>query len=427
MINDGGQNFTYDATGQAATASYSGYLLQQYYDGNGLRAKRTDNGATTYYLRSSLLGGQVVGEITWAGSAWQWNRGYVYLGGELIATQQQSAVYWVHQDPLVKSKRVTNISGSVVSTIELDPWGGNTNRNSNDTFQPHKFTNYERDANASDEAMYRRYNRWWSRFDQPDPYNGSYDLNDPQSFNRYAYVQNDPVNFVDSTGLDWADDFNCFLRGEVWFGEGPYDLLYGWRGPCTTRDAGSGNGGGGGGAEPHGGAGPQPHSQKTPQPDPCTIVNADMGEGGQGWYRYPQKGSQRLDYGQPGVVAAVTNLASNWNQKNPYNPIGIGDLSQFGGGFNNMHPVGGHKGGVIVDIRPMRNDGINDKTNYHDSTYDPILTQALVNDLLALPDRNGNPAVVKIIFNDANIKGTQKIPGDTVHDNHLHVVFRSCP
>jgi len=54
-----------------------------------------------------------------------------------------------------------------------------------------------------------------------------------------------------------------------------------------------------------------------------------------------------------------------------------------------MHPVGGHKGGVIVDIRPMRNDGINDKTNYHDSTYDPILTQALVNDLLALPDRNG--------------------------------------
>src|SRR5215217_2193857 len=56
-----------------------------------------------------------------------------------------------------------------------------------------------------------------------------------------------------------------------------------------------------------------------------------------------------------------------------------------------------------------------------------MLTQALVNDLLALPDRNGNPAVVKIIFNDSNIQGTQKLPGDTVHDNHLHVVFRSCP
>jgi hypothetical protein len=42
--------------------------------------------------------------------------------------------------------------------------------------------------------MFRRYNRWWSRFDQPDPFAGSYELIDPQSFNRYAYVQNDPVN-----------------------------------------------------------------------------------------------------------------------------------------------------------------------------------------------------------------------------------------
>jgi hypothetical protein len=50
--------------------------------------------------------------------------------------------------------------------------------------------------------MFRRYNRWWSRFDQPDPYAGSYDLGDPQSFNRYASTSNDPVNFVDPTGLE---------------------------------------------------------------------------------------------------------------------------------------------------------------------------------------------------------------------------------
>jgi len=49
--------------------------------------------------------------------------------------------------------------------------------------------------------MYRRYNRSHSRFDQPDPYDGSYDPTNPQSFNRYAYTQNDPVNFVDPTGL----------------------------------------------------------------------------------------------------------------------------------------------------------------------------------------------------------------------------------
>src|SRR5439155_24672473 len=87
-------------------------------------------------------------------------------------------------------------------TIELDPCGADTNRSSSAAFQPHKYTSYERDGNASDEAMFRRFNRWHSRFDQPDPYEGSYDLSDPQSLNRYAYTQNDPANFVDPTGLD---------------------------------------------------------------------------------------------------------------------------------------------------------------------------------------------------------------------------------
>jgi hypothetical protein len=49
--------------------------------------------------------------------------------------------------------------------------------------------------------MFRRYNRWHDRFDQPDPYDGSYDETDPQSLNRYAYTNGDPVNFVDPLGL----------------------------------------------------------------------------------------------------------------------------------------------------------------------------------------------------------------------------------
>jgi RHS repeat-associated protein len=198
LLFDGGQIFTYDASGHAATASFPGYLLEQFYDGDGLRVKKRDAGVVTLYLRSTVLGGQVVAELSNTGA---WQRGYVYLGSQLLAIQQ-SGVFWVHEDPLVKSKRVTNSSGNVVSTLEFDPWGGNTNRNSNDVFQPHRFTNYERDLNASDEAMFRRYNRWWSRFDQPDPYGGSYNLSNPQSFNRYTYGQNDPVNYVDPTGLE---------------------------------------------------------------------------------------------------------------------------------------------------------------------------------------------------------------------------------
>ena len=140
------------------------------------------------FLRSSVLGGQVVAEIDYVGGLWQWWRGYVYAGSQLLAVQQ-GGVFWMHEDPVTKSKRVTNSAGAIVSTIELDPWGADTNRSSNGAFQPKKFTSYERDGNGSDEAMFRRYNRWHSRFDQPDPSQGSpnntalnsYNLRKPES------------------------------------------------------------------------------------------------------------------------------------------------------------------------------------------------------------------------------------------------------
>jgi hypothetical protein len=40
------------------------------------------------------------------------------------------------------------------------------------------------------------------RWTRPDPYKGSMKLGNPQSFNRYSYVNNKPTNFVDPSGLD---------------------------------------------------------------------------------------------------------------------------------------------------------------------------------------------------------------------------------
>jgi len=136
---------------------------------------------------------------------------------------------------VVKSQRVTEANGAVSTAIELDPWGGETDRSWQQYQQPQRFTSYLRDGNESDEAMMRRYNRWWSRFDQPDPYDGSYNLADPQSLNRYSYVQNDPVNYVDPTGLlpSFRDIFNWLTKGH----EGPISFAgppdagpskYGW-------------------------------------------------------------------------------------------------------------------------------------------------------------------------------------------------------
>lgn len=202
MTNDGWQQFTYDATGQQTTASYSG--MTQWYDGDRLRVKKQEYGVTTYYLRSSVLGDQVLAELDANG---QMKRGYVYLGGQMVALQDKDAsgaeqVTWVHQDPLTKTQRFTSQTGALLADkVDLDPWGGESTAETEVEKQPHQFTTYERDKNGTDDAMNRRYNRFWSRFDQPDPWDGSYNLTNPQSFNRYAYTHNDPVNFIDPTGL----------------------------------------------------------------------------------------------------------------------------------------------------------------------------------------------------------------------------------
>jgi RHS repeat-associated protein len=196
LTNDQVQTYSYDAMGQQATATTSGYFLSQGYDGDGLRLSKVENGAVTHYLRSTVLGGAVVAEIDGNGG---WSRGYVYAGSELLAVQQ-NGVYWSHEDSVTKSKRITDVSGNVVSTIELDPWGANTNRSTNSAFMPQSFTSYIRDANGGQDAMARRYSAG-SSFAQPDPYEGSYDFANPQSLNRYRYTTNDPVNFRDPTGM----------------------------------------------------------------------------------------------------------------------------------------------------------------------------------------------------------------------------------
>jgi RHS repeat-associated protein len=218
LTYDGVESFTYDVQGQQTYASSTG--LSQSYDGDGLRVKKTESGATTYYLRSSVLGKQVVAELNSAGS---WARGYVYLGGQLLAVQE-NGVEWVHQDPVTKSQRLTDINGNVTARVDVDPWGGETPWccNFNQSMQPHRYTSYERDANSGDDAMMRRYAGKWQLFSQPDPFDGSYDQTDPQSFNRYAYTQNDPVNAVDPSGLEMCGaeySFNeCGGGGGFWGG-----------------------------------------------------------------------------------------------------------------------------------------------------------------------------------------------------------------
>jgi RHS repeat-associated protein len=66
----------------------------------------------------------------------------------------------------------------------------------------YKFTGQERDSESNlDYFKARHYSFTAGRFMSPDPYNGSMDPSNPQSFNRYSYVGNNPLGFTDPTGL----------------------------------------------------------------------------------------------------------------------------------------------------------------------------------------------------------------------------------
>jgi len=69
-----------------------------------------------------------------------------------------------------------------------------------------KFATYSRDSSTGlDYAMNRSYGNSMGRFLTPDPYQPSAKLGNPQSWNRYAYVTNDPINKNDPNGLDPED------------------------------------------------------------------------------------------------------------------------------------------------------------------------------------------------------------------------------
>ena len=60
----------------------------------------------------------------------------------------------------------------------------------------------ERDeATGLDVTWFRKLENRGGRWTSPDPYNGSANIGNGQSWNRYSYVENQPTNYVDPSGL----------------------------------------------------------------------------------------------------------------------------------------------------------------------------------------------------------------------------------
>src|SRR5262249_57191353 len=78
-----------------------------------------------------------------------------------------------------------------------------------------KFTEKERDVETGlDYFGERYYSSIQGRFTSVDPLGASATVANPQSFNRYVYVWNNPLRYVDPDGLDAQDPWGSLTDEE---------------------------------------------------------------------------------------------------------------------------------------------------------------------------------------------------------------------
>ena len=157
------------------------------YDGEGVRARKTvSGGRTTYYIGAHF-------EIK-DGVATK----HIFAGNLRIARITASGTNYFHKDHLGSSTVMTDTSGAAVETTDYMPFGSQRGHSGIDV-SSYKFTDQELDAES---GLYnynaRLYDPVAGRFISPDSImQNSYD---PQLLNRYSYVRNNPLIYVDPTG-----------------------------------------------------------------------------------------------------------------------------------------------------------------------------------------------------------------------------------
>ena len=120
-------------------------------------------------------------------------------------------VAYLTNDHLGSARINTDENGAVISRHDYRPYGEEITERTHahyvgDTIRK-QFTSYERDAETDlDYAQARMYRNKLARFTAVDPTLLSARTINPQTLNRFAFVLNNPLIFVDPLGL-WALDY----------------------------------------------------------------------------------------------------------------------------------------------------------------------------------------------------------------------------
>ncbi len=204
-----GKSFTYDAENKQTAVTNGGTLGNYAYDGDGRRIKKynTSTSDDVFFVYDAT--GKLIEERDLSSNL---QTSYIHAGSRLLSTETSGpTTNYLTTDHLGSPRVTTNGSGSVSARHDYTPFGVDILTPPRSTSPDYvgdmvrqKFTAYERDQESSlDFARARMFESSVGRFTVPDPLGGAADTKNPQTFNKYTYVGNNPMRFSDPSGLIW--------------------------------------------------------------------------------------------------------------------------------------------------------------------------------------------------------------------------------
>lgn len=193
LIETGSSEFVYDARGDMRLASTDAGETQYAYDESGTRLSKVfDNDDWVIYVNDLYEVSRTDGDLE--------SRAYIYAGPTKVATlRNEDSIFFHHDDHLSGSNVSTDKGGDIVELNDYFPYGESRIEFSNDFENNYLFTGQEKDDES---GLYyygaRYYDSEIGRFTSVDPWEG--DVNDPQTLNKYTYVNNNPLKYNDPTG-----------------------------------------------------------------------------------------------------------------------------------------------------------------------------------------------------------------------------------
>jgi RHS repeat-associated protein len=207
-----GNSFEYDVLNTTTTSTVAGVRRMHLYNAGGERVASVTMSGTVpmrwdWTLRDTA--NRPLRRLSFQGSIWRWEEDYIYAGGKLIAAAVPTPekILHFHADHLGTPRLITGNGGARVSEHDYFPFGREVPATTQEPSavppfsEALKFTGHERDAGTLDYMHARYYAPYLGRFLSVDPYlDGEKTMRNPQMWNRYAYVTNNPLRYTDPTG-----------------------------------------------------------------------------------------------------------------------------------------------------------------------------------------------------------------------------------